>query len=478
MNLKLIYVNISLIFLVFLSVKSTAQDITIEIGPTEIALNQMFTVSVVVKNDRLRSYDDFPDIDGFVKQGTSSSSSTNIINGQISSTQSITQNYAQGTYILRPFKIEVNGKTVDSRGASIQVGPPLQRQQGNPFSYDPFDDFFGRPNQPQEYEDVEADAFFSLSTNKEEVYVGEGLLTTLAFYVSENNRATLQFYEISRQISEILKKIKPENCWEENFNIDKINGKQVTINGKRYTQYLLYQAVFYPLNLEDIVFPSVGLEMIKYKVAKNPSFFGRNRQENYQTFNTKAKKVKVLELPPHPLKDQVSVGNYRLNENISELNLQTGQSFSYNFNIVGEGNISALNNPMVIEDEKFDFYPPNIRQNINRANNRVTGSKSFTYYGIPREPGSYKLGNYFKWIYFNPDQQKYDTLRSELAVSVTGESKRNETIMSNDLGTFYDVIELENNELQSLGENLNQKLIANILIVLMLILTAFVIFKK
>jgi len=480
--IKKIAFKLPVFFLSLQFMPAVAQNINIELGPNKVALNQYYTIKVVVQNDRIREYSEFPDIEGFVKQGTSSSSSTNIVNGQISSTQSIIQNYAptnKGTYTLEPFKMEINGTTVGSSGTTITVTEPSQQrpQANDPWMSDPFQDFFGRPD-PQDFVDVEADAFFALSTNKEKVYVGEALLTTLAFYVAESNKADLQFYEISRQISDILKEIKPENCWEENFNIDKINGKIVTINNKRYTQFKLYQANFYPLNLEDIRFPSMGLKMIKYKVARNPGFFGRNRQEDFKTFYSKEKTIKVMPLPPHPLRNQVAVGDYRLNEDISSENLETGKSFSYTFNVIGRGNVSSIEGPSVPETDDFDFYPPNMRQNINRANNMVTGSKSFTYYGIPQEPGDFDLKNYFRWIYFDPDRETYDTLRSNVTVNVTGESKRNEVIMANDLGAFYEVIELENNQLVNLnGDNL-QKIIANILIILMLVVTAFIIFKK
>jgi hypothetical protein len=146
------------------------------------------------------------------------------------------------------------------------------------------------------------------------VYVGEGFTTTLSFLVADNNRAPMQFYELGKQLADILKKIKPSNCWEENFNIENIEGEPIEINGKGYTRYRVYQAAFYPLNNKPIVFPSVPLEMIKFKVAKNPSFFGQNRQEDFKTFYSKPRTVRVKDLPPHPLRDAVAVGDYRLEE--------------------------------------------------------------------------------------------------------------------------------------------------------------------
>ncbi|MEM7548164.1 MAG: BatD family protein [Bacteroidota bacterium] len=477
---------LGLCFMILLSFfnRSLAQEIKIELGPSEVASNQAWTITVTVSNGRLRSYDKFPEINEFQQRGTSSSSSTNIINGQISSSQSITMNYAptqEGEFQVPSFTMEINGKQVSAQGKTIKVGPPLQRQsrrrRGNDPFGDPFEDFFGR-NKPKEYVEVEDDAFFALTVDKEEVYLGEGFNTTLSFYVPQNSRAPLQFYETGKQLTEILKKIKPSNCWEENFNIDNINGEMVQLKDKAYNRYKIYQATFYPLTLEDIEFPSVSLEMIKYKVAKNPSFFGRNRQQDFKTFYTRPRTVKVNELPAHPLKDQVAVGNFWLDEKINSGNLKTGDSFNYVFEIKGEGNISAVDKPDVDSDEYFDFYDPNIRQNIRRSNNRVMGSKSFSYFGIPNEPGEFDLGKYFEWIYFDPYEEQYDTLKSEVVLNVTGESRRNEYISSNDMGSFYDGLEFKNNELKSFRGQTQFQIISNIIILILLVATAWVIFKK
>ena len=461
-----------------------SQDITIELGPDEIAENHGFTVSIVIKNGRLRSYDDFPDFPGFTKRGTSSESSTNIINGQISSTHKIVMTYAatgQGTFTLPPFQMTVNGEIVSSPGKTVKVGPPKSNTQRNNsfFGHDPFEDFFGRKRTaPTEFVDIAEDAFLALTVDKNEVYLGEGFTTTLSFYVADDNRAPLQFYEIGKQLNEIVKEIRPSTCWEENFNIENINGEPVTINNKGYSKYKLFQATFYPLNTDPIKFPSVGLEMIKYKVAKNPSFFGQNRKEDFKTFFSKEKTIKVKELPPHPLREQVAVGEYRLDERINSKELQTGQSFSYQFSVYGVGNISSINEPLLPETSDFDFYDPNVMQNINRRDDKVTGSKTFSYFGIPNEPGSYDLGDYFEWIYFNTRKKQYDTLRSKQIINVIGESKKNEHIQSNDLGPFYDRIEFQDNTLKDLKKSENFTLLLNIFVLLAFASTGYLLFKK
>jgi len=472
---------VGLAVFIITSLNLLAQDVSVKLGKSEVGLNEYFTISIQVQNDRLKQYGEFPTIEGFVKRGTSSSTSTNIVNGRMSSTQSIIQNYqatGKGTFTLKPFTISINGKEVRSEGTTISVGEPIRRQSRNAFGRDPFDDFFGRKSAPAEFVDVEADAFAALSLDKNEVYVGEGFTATLAFYVAESNRAEMRFYDLSNQITEIVKKVKPSNCWEENFSIDQIVGDPITIGGRNYTQYKIYQTSYYPLTAQDIEFPSVGLKMIKYKVAKNPSFFGRNRQEDYETFYSKSKTVKVRELPAHPLIDQVAVGNYRLDEELSIDSLETGQSFNYAFNVVGVGNISSVEAPAPLENKNFDFYTPDVRQNINRASGKVSGTKSFNFYGIPNEPGEYDLSDYFSWVFFNPTIDNYDTLISELTLKVTGESRENLSIASNDLGDFYDRIDGANNRLISLKDDYWINVVMNIFIVLILGTTVYLFFKK
>ena len=109
-----------------------AQEISVELGKEEVGLNELFTITITIQNGSIKSYTDFPEIDGFSKRGTSSSSKTNIVNGQISSSQSVIQRYLpleEGSYTLAPFSIEVNGESVSSNGKEIKIIPPVEHQQ-------------------------------------------------------------------------------------------------------------------------------------------------------------------------------------------------------------------------------------------------------------------------------------------------------------------------------------------------------------
>jgi hypothetical protein len=469
------------LFLAVLSATAVfAQTIQITLGPDEIGQNQVWTITVTVQNERLKSFDNFPDIEGFTKGGQSTSSQTSIVNGQVSSTQSVTMNYfptRQGSVAIPPFKMKVNDQVVSSSGKKVTVGAPVQARQRDPFkSFFDRDDTFS--NTPTEYIDIKEEAFLAVTSNKENVYVGEGFNVVLGFYVADENKAPLYWYELSKQVADILKKIKPASCWEENFNIENIEGERINLQGKGYTRYKIYQGTFYPLNSEPVVFPTVSLKMIKYKVAKNPSFFGQNRQEDFKTFYSKPKTITVKELPPHPLSKQVAVGDYRLEEKISSTALETGKSFGYDFTVYGEGNISSVVKPTIKNTGNFEYYDPNVRQRINREGNRVTGSKTFSYFVIPKEPGEFTLSDNLQWIFFNTAKKRYDTLSPKAGVVVRGESMKNETIESVDPGSFYDRIGVADNTVYKISENNWLKYAVNIFILVMLAGSAYLVFKK
>lgn len=426
-----------------------AQEVQIELGPSQIGLNETFTIKVTLNNDKIKSYDQFPDIPGFQKQGISQSSSMNIINGQMSSSNSIIQYYKparKGTYTLGDFEIVINGNGHRSPGKQITVADPVSSQSSGGNVFDPFAEFFGRTAEEPEFIELEDDAFFSVSVDKDEVFVGEGFTLNIAFYMSEQNQAPFQFYEPGRQLDAILKKIKPNGAWEENFNITNIEPEIVEINGKRWNRFKVFEATFFPFSEGKIDIPRVPWEMIKYKVAKNPTLFGSNRQEDFKTFYSNGKTITVKPLPPHPLKSEVAVGVYQVRENISNLEVQTGEGFNYNFAISGVGNINAINAPKRLPAANLNSFDPNVRQQINRGYGRVSGIKEFNYFITLNEAGEYNLKDYFHWIYFDPVRAVYDTLAPEAKISVTGESKVNQALSGQRLGGIYDRISTESNQ--------------------------------
>lgn len=459
---------------------SVAQEISVETVKRTISLDEPFTIQLIIKGYNTGSkYSPFPVYPHLHKRDVSSSISTSVVNGRKLITQVISQNYlatTEGTFTLPASQITVNGKHISIKETLLQVDPPADpNYKLNNQLYDELLEIERQRSQPV---NVKADAFFSLYLNKNEVYVGEGVMMMLALYVAQTNKANLDSYKVDEQLINILQKIRPTNCWEENFNIEEFQETLVTINEKQYRRYAIYQTVYYPLNTNTIVFPKVGLTMLKYQTVPNAVPGKAPWKATYETFYTSPKRVEVKPLPPHPLKEQVPVGVFRLKEAISSRILTTGQSFNYHFTIIGEGNFSTVHFNPTASDRYFDFFPPKVAEKISKTKEKITGTKSFQYQIVPKEPGTYVMRKYFEWIYFDTKAQKYDTLSSSIAVNVTGESRKNADISLNKLGPLYKNMMRESSRVVDMRTQEWIQLAASILISLMLLITLGLFFTK
>ena len=466
---------------VLLSFQAFGQEVTVVLGPDQIGINETFTIKVTLSNEKIKSYDQFPEIPGFQKQGISQSSSMNIINGQMSSSNSIIQYYKparKGQFTLPKFSVLINGQAVASPGKRITVTDAAASSPSGGNAFDPFAEFFGRNEEVPEFVEIADDAFFAVNIDKSEVYAGEGFTMDISFFMSEQNQAPFQFYEAGKQLDAILKKLKPANAWEENFSITTIEPQTVERNGKKWVKLKVFESTFFPFSEGKIEIPRVPWEMIKYKVAKNPSLFGANRQEDFKTFYSSPKVITVKPLPPHPLKSEVPVGIFQLRENITTLEAKTGEGFNYNFGIAGIGNINSLAAPKRLPGANLNTFDPNVRQQINRGYGQISGIKEFDYFVTLNEAGEYPLANYFSWIYFDPEREVYDTLKPQALIRVSGESKINEALSGQRLGGIYDKIATESNQFLNQRYKYYFTNAINILLLGALIVLAIIIIRK
>jgi hypothetical protein len=403
----LFYINILLCFSYTVFGQVQIDQISIESGPAHLTRDQPFTISVLVENSDERPVVIFPDLPHLQKRSMSVTSTKNTVGGKTVLVQTIIQEYyatKSGQIDIEAFTVKVADHNFQLEGKVLMVDLPQDDEE-----------LIGT----EEIQDVEIDEtgsddiFLSLSINKRNVFVREGFSVRLSLFVAKTTAVSMEFYRLNEQLQSMLKELRPPGCWEENLDIMEIVQRETTVNGRQFSEYRMYEAVFFPLSLKDVRFPALHLKML----ANNAD------GENLKQFSSKPVTVRVKPLPPHPARDQVSVGQFSLEEDISQETLVAGESFKYTLKIQGTGNISAIQQPVFMLSS-FDLYPPDIRQVIKRGRGRVTGEKTFDYTVVARQNGIFPLNNFFNWIYFNPVKETYDTLSSERVIQVLGEKSR------------------------------------------------------
>jgi hypothetical protein len=462
-----VIINIILCFSNIASAQDFNGSISIEIGSKDLKIDEPLVISVILKDAENRPAVIFPEIDGLQKRSKSATSSLNTIDGKKVVIQTISQEYfagKAGQYQIPDFFVLVNGVKIRSGGTMVHFSTGLPAEETSS------DENFGYlPDQDLNGEDV----FLSVRPDKKSVFIREGFALRISLYIAENAPVEMEFYQFNTQLQSILKKIRPANCWEENVGIEEIVKRQVKIRGRDYTEYNMYQAQFFPITLQDIIFPVVSLDMLV--VDNNSAVNVRNKV--VKVFRSKPAVIKVRPLPAHPLVDQVAVGRYSLIEKLSGDLVYPGESVRYIFKIKGEGNIAAITSPVIEANSAFDFYPPEKSQEIIRSYSKISGEVSFDYFVVPRRDGEFPLSRYFQWIYFDPVAMKYDTLKSVRTLQVKGEDYELGNISLSGSAGLYDDLE----SLSTTEENFNYKdffkSVTNAVVILLMIVMIWVLRK-
>lgn len=409
------------------------KSVRVEMGEKELTLNQPFILSVMVRNSTSRPSVQFPELPGFEKRSASATTTSNVVNGKTVLIQTISQQYfakKEGKNVLAPFEVTVDGAKVRSEGATLI----FNKAEGETVSAE------NAENEEEIISSVEDIAsgsiFLSTKVTKPIVYVREGFSVRLALYVAKSAPIEMEFYRLDIQLQNILKKLRPATCWEENVGIEEIIQREVSIGRRKFTEYQMYQAVFFPITLQSVSFPAVKLDMLLLERLPDGT-----KSKRVESFYSSPMRVLVRPLPPHPQRDQIAVGNYALEEKLTREQVYSGESLRYMFTIRGDGNIATITKPELAESKAFDFYPPDVSQTVQRSYDKVSGEKTFDYYIVARQKGDFKLGRFFQWIYFDPTKAKYDTLRSAETIEVTGENLQAAALSGDGTDPVYGNIE-------------------------------------
>lgn len=433
--------------LLLLTKASLAQN-----APVRIEFNQFdktnmaeLEMSIFITGGNNYEVSDFPEINSFRKGNMSVKHLPITINNKKETQHIISQMYSSevgGRVLLPSFDLEVNNK--------------LYRVESRVFDFE-------LKNQPEPIIEIE-DVALITQIKKSSVYVGEGFKLSVGFYVSDATTTNWQFPKnISLQVEEMAKKIKPKECLESRLEILKIEAEKQTINGKAYNYYKLFEAVYYPLTKQSINIPEVKINMEKLK----------NDKPAPQALVTKSFKINCKPLPEHPLKETMPVGEFKLIETMKNGNYKAaGEAFEYIVQIEGTGNLASVYMPELKNNNSFDFFLNTTK--LNQAFGREAGSKIFSYKIIPKEKGKFELKSYFNFIYFNTQKSTFDTLNARKSISVVGEGTNTQQFLEKDIYSGIENLKAEGGiiNLRSIA-----KYMANFLLLIMIVFF-LTLFKK
>ncbi|QKG57649.1 BatD family protein [Hymenobacter sp. BRD128] len=399
-----------------------------------------FTLAFRLRGAVLASHSDFPEIEGFRKAaGLTTTTTTRLLpSGRRSTELTVTQRYfpyTEGDYVVPAFSLTVNGQVLRSAGSRVHVGaanPPLDASAAPPGTgVGSLDQLLGKPKPKYFYEPPDAGQL-ALEADHSQVYVGQGVRVNLYFYLKPADQALLNFYDFTNQLTELLRQLRQPTTWEVAApDPSPLPDTVRRAGGQVWLRFRLAGRTYYPLTKEALQFPALQLILTKFKLLKKPEPGDNERLAIYKTYTAPALRVAVRPLPPP---GAALVGEYTLHEGISGTRFRTGEAFTYTFGVEGTGNAAALAPPPLRPHAGLAVYGPDVREE-QLPDGRFR--KSFRYRLVAQRPGLLAFDSLLALPFFNPVVARYDTLRPELRVAVSGGAGSLATASPTD-DPFYD----------------------------------------
>jgi hypothetical protein len=399
-----------------------------------------FTLAFRLQGAALGAHSDFPEIEGFRKAGLTTTTTTRLLPGGRRSTElTVAQRYfpyAEGDYVVPAFTLTVNGQVLRSAGGRVRVGaspaPAPDASAAPPGTgVGSLDQLLGKPKPAYFYEPPDAGEL-ALEADHEQVYVGQGVRVNLYFYLKPADQALLRFYDFNNQLTELLRQLRQPTTWE--VAAPDPSGRPDTVRragGQVFLRFRLAGRTYYPLTKEALQFPALQLTLTKLKMLKKPQPGDTETLAMYKTYTAPRLRVAVRPLPPPGT--AAVVGDYVLREGISGTRFRTGEAFTYTFGVEGLGNAAALAPPPLRPRTGLAVYGPDVREE-QLAEGRFR--KSFRYRLVAQRPGRLAFDSLLQLPFFNPSTARYDTLRPELVVEVSGAARATATASPTD-DPFY-----------------------------------------
>ncbi|MBR4593750.1 MAG: protein BatD [Bacteroidaceae bacterium] len=410
------------ILLFMAGIQAIAQDVSFTAqAPQAVVVGERFRITYKVDSRDSKEFraPDMKSLNILAGPSTSTSSSTQIINGQISSSYTMTYTYVvvatqEGDVQLDGATITAGGKQYTSNRLTIKVLPPdqtSQQQQGSRQGQGSSQSANQRTS-GQTSTASSADELFMLATvDKTTVYEQEALLLTFKIY----KLPSVDLRTMSNKMPDL------KNCHvqevelpqQKEFNLEHYNGRN-------YQTMVWSQYVLFPQHSGELEIPATPFEGVVAQRVENRSndvfdmFFNSSRYvEVKKDLTTRSIKINVKPLPQGKSSAFYGgVGDFTISSSISSTDVTANDAVTVRVILSGTGNLKLVKTPEIKFPQDFDIYDPKVENKYTIKGGRQTGNKVYEYLVIPRHAGQYTIPA-LEFQYFDPKSASYKTVKTD-----------------------------------------------------------------
>ena len=377
-----------------------------------------------------------PDVKGFeIIAGpyTSTSSSTQIINGDIRTSKEVRYTYTllpekEGDYQIQSATIVVKKEKYYSNVLNIKVLPEdkaSQSQQGGNASQS------GQIRQSQSI--TSENLFIRPIISRTKIKEQEAVVLTYRLYarVDVTNIQSPKFPDFKGFLVQEIDLPQDRTMQPDNYE------------GVNYYTYDLRKVLLFPQETGKVTIEPMSCDVIvrvRSAQQRPRSFFDDffdTYQEVSKTVTTSKVNLTVESLPqPKPTDFSGLVGKLSLSTKVSTTEVEANQPITITLKLQGSGNLKMLKNPTLQFPQDFETYEPKATNNFNTTDAGLSGSKTIEYLVIPRHDGDFVIPA-ATISYFDVASDSYKTLSTEpisIRVNKGTQSVSNAPIVSNFTG--------------------------------------------
>lgn len=368
---------LSLLCLICLFQGLKAQEIDVEVNPTEPLINESFFVTFKIKTSgNVEPYISFTPsgatVQGKSEQGVSIS--TTVINGKFTTNRE--QNYVYeligdraGSVFLKNIKVEINGKVTNLKDISINV-----------------------LSQPRRI----ADVFMEAQASKTKVYIGEGI--DVNYYL---------YFKTSISANDV-KEFPKLNKFIKRFHHINSPVETVQYKGQLFKRILAYSARLYPEKVGAAVLDSMIISVQIMESDYNSPFgaFGMGNAR-YKTKDLSSPRIdiQVLPLPSEnvPAGFTGLVGEHDFSLSVPKSKYLVNEPIEFKLEVKGKGAVENMDAPVIYSDNNLEAF--DTKSEVVEMGNQ-SARKTFEYTMLARNSLNLHQRE-LSLAYFDPNSGKY-----------------------------------------------------------------------
>lgn len=384
-------------------------------APDVVVTGDQFRLTYTVNTQKVRDFraPNIKEFDVLMGPSRSQQSSTQIINGNVTSTSSITFTYIlmasqEGTFTIPGATIVADGQNKTSNSVQIKVLPP---DKANSTGSGGSSNSGGRASSRSQVAGskiTNQDLFITATASKTTVYEQEAVLLTYKVYTLVNLR---QLYGKMPDLKGFHTQ-EVELPQQKTFSLEHYNGRNY--NTTVWSQYVLFPQQSGKLEVPSITFEGVIAQQV---ASDDPfdAFFngGSNYVEVKKNIVTPKLTLNVKALPDgKPVNFSGGVGEFTISSSISTTELKTNDAVTVKLIISGTGNLKLISTPEVAFPKDFEVYDPKIDNKFTLTREGLSGNKVIEYLAIPRHAGNFTIPP-VEFSYFDLKTNSYKTIKTE-----------------------------------------------------------------